>query len=196
MNNAIWLSGEPVSVVDLPYWPNNSCFFSGVKYIKIKVLWCASFTFPEEYAPGSTPRQIILTLDPAGAWRKDMSFFVNGKPFSKEKELTAQYFQQKCRKNNIKRAQLRLGGWGGAEMAEIRDFRDAETTETQRRQQRRRDAETIGTQRRRDAETTTKSGINFLSRPSRLCCLSRLFVLFAPPTKTFHPQYYVLYPLF
>ena len=30
-NNAIWLSGEPVSVLDLPYWPKSSCFFSAVK---------------------------------------------------------------------------------------------------------------------------------------------------------------------
>jgi hypothetical protein len=86
VNNAIWLSGEPVSVVDLPYWPNNSCFFSGVKYIILKVLWHAPRSFPDGYAPGSTPRQIILTRDPAGAWRKDKSFFANNKPFSKEKE--------------------------------------------------------------------------------------------------------------
>jgi len=92
-----------VSVVDLPYWPNNSCFFSGVKYIKIKVLWCASFTYPEEYAPGSTPRQIILTLDPAGAWRKDILFFVNHKPFSKEKEHKAQYFQRNFPKRTLRR---------------------------------------------------------------------------------------------
>ena len=86
MNNAIWLSGEPVSVVDLPYWPNNSCFFSGVKYIIIKILWHAPLSLPDGYAPGSTPRQIILTLDPAGAWRKDTLFFANDKPFFIEKE--------------------------------------------------------------------------------------------------------------
>ena len=41
--------------------------------------------FPEDNAPGSTPRQIILTLDPAGAWRKDTLFFANNKPFFIEK---------------------------------------------------------------------------------------------------------------
>jgi hypothetical protein len=92
VNNAIWLSGEPVSVVDLPYWPNNSCFFSGVKYIKLKVLWYAPLSLPDGYAPGSTPRQIILTLDPAGAWRKDTLFFANDKPFFKEKELKPLFF--------------------------------------------------------------------------------------------------------
>ena len=51
--------------------------------------------FPEDIEPGSTPRQIVLTLDPAGAWRKDMIFFANGKPFSKEKELSIKYFQPK-----------------------------------------------------------------------------------------------------
>jgi hypothetical protein len=86
VNNAIWLSGEPVSVVDLPYWPNNSCFFSGVKYIVFKVLWCASFSFPEDYAPGSTLRQIILTLDSARACGKYTLFFTNYKTFFKEKE--------------------------------------------------------------------------------------------------------------
>jgi hypothetical protein len=101
VNNAIWLSGEPVSVVDLPYWPNNSCFFSGVKYIKIKVLWCASFSFPEDYAPGSTLRQIILTLDSARACGKDTLFFTNYKTFFKEKDKiisftpqTTQFFTQ------------------------------------------------------------------------------------------------------
>ena len=87
MNNAIWLSGEPVSVVDLPYWPNNSCFFSGVKYIVLNVLWHVSTLLPEEYAPGSTPRQIVLTLDPAGAWRKDRYFFPIYKIFFQRKRI-------------------------------------------------------------------------------------------------------------
>ncbi|MBP3432862.1 MAG: hypothetical protein J6K40_03935, partial [Alistipes sp.] len=70
-------------------------FFSGVKYIKLKVLWCASFSFPEDYAPGSTPRQIVLTLDPAGACGKDNSFFANSKGFFKEKEpFTANFLQE------------------------------------------------------------------------------------------------------
>ena len=47
---------------------------------------------PEEYAPGSTPRQIILTLDPAGAWRKDTTFIVNGKIFFKRKRSNRQSF--------------------------------------------------------------------------------------------------------
>ena len=33
-------------------------------------------------------------LDPAGAWRKDKSFFANDKPFSKEKELFCKVFRQ------------------------------------------------------------------------------------------------------
>ena len=32
-NNAIWLSGEPVSVLDFPYCPKISCFFAESKYI-------------------------------------------------------------------------------------------------------------------------------------------------------------------
>jgi hypothetical protein len=92
VNNAIWLSGEPVSVVDLPYWPNNSCFFSGVKYIVLNVLWHASTLLPEEYVPGSTPRQIVLTLDPAGAWRKDTTFIQNHKTFFQRKRVYLQIF--------------------------------------------------------------------------------------------------------
>jgi hypothetical protein len=42
--------------------------------------------------PGSTPRQIILTLDPAGAWRKDTTFIVNGKIFFKRKRSYQQSF--------------------------------------------------------------------------------------------------------
>jgi hypothetical protein len=91
VNNAIWLSGEPVSVVDLPYWPNNSCFFSGVKYIILLVLWCASYSFPEDYAPGCTLRQIILTLDPARACGKDTSFLANYKAFFKEKDKNSPF---------------------------------------------------------------------------------------------------------
>ena len=30
-NSAIWLSGEPVSVLDFPYLPKSSCFFSADK---------------------------------------------------------------------------------------------------------------------------------------------------------------------
>ena len=37
--------------------------------------------FPEENAPGSTPRQIILTLDPAGACGKDTTNFPKHKAF-------------------------------------------------------------------------------------------------------------------
>jgi len=33
-NNAIWLSAEPVSVLDFPYCPKISCFLAESKYIK------------------------------------------------------------------------------------------------------------------------------------------------------------------
>jgi hypothetical protein len=42
--------------------------------------------------PGSTPRQIVLTLDPAGAWRKDTLFFANDKTFFKRKRAILQSF--------------------------------------------------------------------------------------------------------
>jgi hypothetical protein len=55
-------------------------------------LWHASTLLPEEYAPGSTPRQIVLTLDPAGAWRKDTTFLQNHKTFFQRKRTILQSF--------------------------------------------------------------------------------------------------------
>ena len=48
---------------------------------------------PEEYAPGSTPRQIILTLILPERAAKVRYFSRNTKPFSKEKEFFAQIFR-------------------------------------------------------------------------------------------------------
>ena len=46
---------------------------------------CSHIIFSRGAIPGSTPRQIVLTLDPAGAWRKDRIFFANHKTFFKRK---------------------------------------------------------------------------------------------------------------
>ena len=37
-NKAIWLSGEPVSVLDVPYCPKISFFFSESKYINMNLI--------------------------------------------------------------------------------------------------------------------------------------------------------------
>jgi hypothetical protein len=77
--------------------------------------------FPEDIEPGSTPRQIVLTLDPAGAWRKDTTFLQNHKTFFQRKRTILQSFstinyifttkRQKCGlKTALKRALRTISG--------------------------------------------------------------------------------------